>query len=109
VANYAGANHVGDEFVLVPVPSEQDRTGTAAAIEFGKAVLFSSAEIDFVLRNPGGPEEADDFDVLLRTEASEDRRSVLTEVAGSALHFPLLVQRGRRIARLLCRWRSCCR
>src|SRR5258707_12698890 len=56
-------------------------------------MLFSSAEIDFVLRNAGGPEQTDDFDVLLRTETGEDRRGILSEVARSALHFPLLVQR----------------
>src|SRR6266852_5131412 len=92
VADYSGANHVGDEFVLVPVPSEQHGARTAAAIEFAEAVLFSSSEIDFVLRNSGWPEQADDFDILLRTETGEDRRGILSEVAGGALDFPFLVQ-----------------
>ncbi len=77
----------------MPVPGEQYGTGAATAIKFAEAVLFFGGKIDFVLRNAGGPEQTDDFDVLLRPEASEDRRGILSEVAGSALHFPLLIQR----------------
>ncbi len=93
VADHTGANHVGDEFILVTVPRKQNRAGTAATIQFADAVLFVCGEIDFVLRHAGGPEQPDHFDVTLSAEPREDRRCVLAEIAGSALHFPLLIER----------------
>ncbi len=93
VPDYAGTNHVGDEFVLVTVPCKQNRAGTAAPIEFGDAVLFVRSEIDFVLGHAGGPEQANNFDVPLSAEARENRGRILPEVSGGALHFPLLIQR----------------
>src|SRR5882762_2930037 len=51
VANYAWTDHVGDEFVLVPVPGEQYGTGSSTAIKFAEAVLFFASKIAFDLRS----------------------------------------------------------
>ena len=40
VADYAGADHVGDEFVLAAIPGKKDRAGAAAAVEFGYGIEF---------------------------------------------------------------------
>src|SRR5260370_8957785 len=93
VTDYAGTNHVGDEFILMAVPGKQNGAGTAAAVEFADAVFLFGDEVDFVLRNACWPEQTHDFDVMLGAEPGEDGRSVLATIARRALHFPLLVQR----------------
>ena len=72
VADDAGANHVGDEFVFAAIPGKEDGAGAAAAIEFGDGIEFFGGEIYFVLRNAGGPEQADHFGIFFVSEAGED-------------------------------------
>ncbi len=92
MADDAGADHVGDEFEFVAVPCEEDRAGAAAAIEFGDGLIFFGGEIYFILRDAGGPEEADDFGGFFVFEAGEDCGRVLAEVTGGAGDFPLLIE-----------------
>jgi len=56
-------------------------------------VLFLRDEIDFVLGHTGGPEQANDFDILFDAEAGDERRGILPEVPGCTLHLPFLIQR----------------
>src|SRR5277367_3002587 len=53
---------------------------------------FLGGKIDFVLRNAGGPEQADDFGVFLFGESGKNRWRVLPEITRSALYFPLLIE-----------------
>ena len=64
VADDCGADHVGDEPVFVAVPGEQDRAGAAAAIGFLHGDDRGVGQIDFVLENAGGPEDAEQVDVI---------------------------------------------
>ena len=93
MADDAGADHVGDEFVFVAVPGKEHGAGAAAAIEFGDGLIFFGSEIYFVLRDAGGPEETDDFGVFFVFESGEDGGRVLAEIAGGAGDFPLLIER----------------
>ena len=56
---------------------------------------FFGGEIYLVLRDASGPQKADDFSVFFFGEASKNTRCILPEVARSALHFPLLIERAR--------------
>ncbi len=42
--------------------------------------------------NAGGPKQADDLSVALGAESDEERGGILPKIAGSALHFPFLIQ-----------------
>src|SRR5713226_2105474 len=93
VAHDTGADHVSDEFVLATVPNEEDRTGAAAAVELVDGLRFARGELDFVLRDAGGPEETQDVHFAFSAEAGENGRGVLAQVAGGALDLPLLIKR----------------
>ena len=98
VADYAGANHVGDEFVLAAIPGKEDRAGTAAAVEFGYGIEFFGGEIYFVLRNAGGPEQTDHFDIFFGAEAGENGIGILAEIAGGCRRLPISDRARRRRA-----------
>src|ERR1700676_5587371 len=83
VADDAGADHVGDEFVFATIPGEEDRTRASAAVKFSERMKFFRGQIYFVLRNTGGPEQAHDFDIFFGAETGEDRCGILAQVAGS--------------------------
>src|ERR1700682_5010849 len=50
------ANHVGNEFVFVAIPGEQNRTRTSAAVQLSERMKFIRRQIYFVLRNSCGPQ-----------------------------------------------------
>src|SRR5690348_12657554 len=93
MADDAGTNHVGNEFVLVSVPGKQNGAGAAAAVELGDLLKLARLKVDFVLGNARGPKQAHHVGVLLAVEADEDRRGVLAEITGGAGYFPLLIER----------------
>ena len=93
VADDSGADHVGEEFVFFAVPDEDDRAGAAAAVDFGDLLVLQRGNLHFVLQDAGGPEQADHFGFALEAEARDDFRGALTQVAGSACDFPLLLER----------------
>src|ERR1700676_4691527 len=84
MADDAGANHVGNEFVFAAVPGEEDGTRASATIEFSERMKFFGGEIYFVLRNASGPEQAHDFDIFFRVQSGEDGRGILAQVTGGA-------------------------
>jgi hypothetical protein len=59
VADDGGTNDVGDEAVVVAVPREEGGAGGAATVELGDGLVVFGGDVDFVLRDTGGPKEAD--------------------------------------------------
>ncbi len=55
VTDYAGANHVSDEFVSLAIPGKENGARTAASVEFADRNGFHGGEVDFILRNACGP------------------------------------------------------
>src|ERR1700686_5682775 len=82
MADNAGADHVGNEFVFAAIPGEEDGTRAAAAVEFSKRMKFFGGQIYFILRDAGGPEQAHDFDIFFGAKSAEERRGVLAQVTG---------------------------
>jgi len=93
VADNSWSDHVGDEFVPAAVPNEEDGTRTAAAVELRYAVGGAGRELHFVLRNAGGPQQANDFGFLCAAQAGDYLRCTLPQVTRGAGHLPLLIER----------------
>src|SRR5271154_2563281 len=92
VADDAGAEHIGDEFIFLAIPGKQNGTRAAAAVKFADGLRFFGSEIYFVLWDTRRPEEANDFCIFFFAKASENVGSVLSEIPRRALHFPLLIE-----------------
>ena len=95
--------------IFAAIPGEEDGARAAAAIEFADGLIFFGGEIDFVLRDTGGPEEADDFGIFFVFEAGEDRWARFGRGSRRRRGLPTFDRERRRRVRLLCRWRICCR
>src|ERR1700719_1848407 len=95
MADDAGANHVGDEFVFAAIPGEEDRARASAAVELSERMKFFRGQIYFVLGNAGGPKQTHDFDIFFGAESGEDGCGILAKVTGSAGDFPFLIERAR--------------
>src|ERR1700688_1007897 len=93
MADNAGADHVGNEFVFAAIPGEEDGTRAAAAVEFSKRMKFFGGQIYFILRDAGRPEQAHDFDIFFGAKSAEERCGVLAQVTGGAGDFPFLIER----------------
>src|SRR6202047_4016350 len=87
MADNAGANHVGNEFVFATVPGEEDWARTSAAVQLSERMKFLRGQIYFVLRNSSGPEQAHDFHIFFGAKSGEDRCGILGEVTGGAGDF----------------------
>src|ERR1700740_201412 len=90
MATHACTHDIGDHAVLVPVPGKEDGTGTATTIGFFHGDDLRMREIDFVLQNPGWPEDAQEVDALSFAEADENLWRSLRLIAGGSGEFPLL-------------------
>ena len=90
MADYAGAEHVADKFVMLAIPDEQRRAGTAAAVDLRYSCSLLAGDFDFVLQNAGGPEHADDVGLLWLGRGRRRVGGVLAEIAGRSVDFEFL-------------------
>src|SRR5437016_245992 len=52
---HSSAENVGYELILLSIPHEQSRTGTAATVEFGVILLAVGGDFYFILQHASGP------------------------------------------------------
>ncbi len=82
MSNDAGANHVRNQLVSLPVPNEQRGTRTAAAINLHELVLAVGGDVDFVLQNARWPQHADNIGLLGLAQSNGELQRILPQVTG---------------------------
>src|SRR5438477_2073786 len=93
VTDHARAQHVSNQLVVLAVPGEKCRTGTAAAIHFKKTVLLQARDLNLVLYDSGRPEHAHHVGFPGLTQRDNEVRRVLSQIAGRSRNLELLAIR----------------
>src|SRR6202789_4194289 len=92
MADDGGTDDVGNEVVAVAVPRKQSWAGAAAAGELCDGMEAYGGDIDLVLRDAGGPEQADEVSFIGAAEAGKNLRltcvfPLLPEAVGEYLNL----------------------
>jgi hypothetical protein len=93
VADDPGTDHIGEEFKFLAVPREDDRAGTAAAIDLGNLIAFSQRECQV---RPGPRPWARAIGrcrFFVRRRGRREFPRALSQISGRAGDFPFLLER----------------
>ena len=72
VADDARSDDVGDEGELLAVPREEGGAGAAATVELAELQALGGGDVDLVLRDAGGPEEAHEVGLVGAAESGDE-------------------------------------
>src|SRR3954447_1966866 len=90
VSDDARAQHVADQLIVIPVPNEERRTRTAAAIDLQKFLLAFARNFDLVLKHSHGPKHANHVSLFGLSKSHNNVGGILAEIAGGSGDLKLL-------------------
>src|SRR5262249_13566296 len=77
----AWADHMGDEFVVFPVPNPHDRARTAPPVDFTNEVTAARCKLNLVLHDTGRPQKPHDVGFTRLIEARDDFPRILSQIS----------------------------
>src|SRR6476661_9033621 len=90
VSDDSGAEHVGDELVVLAIPCKERGAGAAAAVDLEVILLLVPGNLNFILQHARGPEHAHDVGFFRLAEADDDVGGILPEVSVRTVDLKLL-------------------
>ena len=93
VADDAGADHVGEKFIALAIPDEDDGAGTAAAIDFRNFLTHPSSNFYFILQHAGRPKHAHHIRFGFRAQPNVKIERPLAQISRSPADFKFLPHR----------------